>query len=181
MHDPLTVAFDINYPWKQKPSQFWPKGYRSTFITIWHKDPCSDGSDDSCDWWGHKKKKLAPKVEKLGEAIWHLESILDNRPFFPDHEAHLRFQPVKKAFRALRVRSPWRVPVRWHVWHWRIQVHPFQAFMRWVFARCSKCGGRFKYGESACSGWGGGAIWHTWHEGSAQPSPAQPTEPGVKE
>lgn len=56
MHDPSTVAFDIKYPWRQRPSQLWPKGYRSTFITIWHEDPmdftgkCRGRSDDSCGW-----------------------------------------------------------------------------------------------------------------------------------
>src|SRR6185369_11968379 len=29
---------------------FWDTGYRETFITIWHKDPECDGSDDSCGW-----------------------------------------------------------------------------------------------------------------------------------
>jgi hypothetical protein len=79
MHDPMTVAFDVKYPWREyRPwpanarkrisrgftpremwdqmtpderagcSSMWPKGYRSTFITIWHVDPERDGSDDSC-------------------------------------------------------------------------------------------------------------------------------------
>ena len=53
MHDPSTVAFDIKYPWRGKPSKFWPKGYRATFITIWHEDPldfkgkCMVRDDDS--------------------------------------------------------------------------------------------------------------------------------------
>ena len=56
MHDPSTVAFDIKYPWKTRPSLGWPKGYRNTFITIWHEDPlnfegkCGCRDDDSCGW-----------------------------------------------------------------------------------------------------------------------------------
>ena len=44
MHDPMTVAFDIRWPW------FWMKN-RPQLITIWHVDPEKDGSDDSCGWF----------------------------------------------------------------------------------------------------------------------------------
>lgn len=54
MFDPDTVAFEIKYPWKRKGSQF-----RDSFITIWHHDPCKDGSDNSCDWFGHKGLEYA--------------------------------------------------------------------------------------------------------------------------
>lgn len=51
MHDPMTVAFEIRYPWRSEPrSKLWPKGYRRSFITVWHVDPESDGTDDSCGW-----------------------------------------------------------------------------------------------------------------------------------
>lgn len=52
MHDPMTVAFDIKRPWpvyRSRPVMgsrwYWP-----TLVTIWHVDPESDGSDDSCGW-----------------------------------------------------------------------------------------------------------------------------------
>ena len=52
MHDPMTVAFDIKAPWwrtlnKGKPGEW---RYHSTLLTIWHVDPETDGSDDSCGW-----------------------------------------------------------------------------------------------------------------------------------
>ncbi len=70
MHDPMTVAFEIKYPWRRdkpwptgikkwedlKPAQrrgrsrLWKEGCRDSFITIWHIDPETDGSDDSCGW-----------------------------------------------------------------------------------------------------------------------------------
>lgn len=31
---------------------------------------------------------------------------------------------------------------RWHVHHWRIQVHPLQALRRWALTRCAWCDGR---------------------------------------
>lgn len=67
MHDPMTVAFEIKYPWRGKPSQFSPKGYRGTFITIWHVDPEKDGTDDSCGWFKrsrHGDKEILAKIER---------------------------------------------------------------------------------------------------------------------
>jgi hypothetical protein len=153
MFDPLTVAFEIKYPWKGKG-----RLYRDAIITVWHKDPCSDGSDDSCDWWGHKK--TTPQIRALGEAISRLETILDNRPFYPEHEAHLRFQPVKEAYRDMRKRSKFRWPVRWHFWHWRIQFRPWQKFHRWAFERCCFCKRGFAWDESVMGSWSGNSIWH---------------------
>lgn len=98
MHDPMTVAHEIKYPWfKHKPwpkkhrdkegwdkkhawkdvmteyekrgcDSFWAEGYRDTFITIWHVDPEKDGSDDSC---GYSYIKLTRKQRnKLRNAAW---------------------------------------------------------------------------------------------------------------
>jgi hypothetical protein len=98
MHDPMTVAHEIKYPWyrnkpwpkkarknpdpwhlkrhwdemtevqKVKLSRHWPEGYRDTFITIWHVDPERDGSDDSC---GYSYIKLTPhQRERLRNAAW---------------------------------------------------------------------------------------------------------------
>lgn len=70
---------------------------------------------------------------------------------------------------------PWYRHPRWHVWHWRVQVHPVQAFKRWAFSRCSLCGGRFMWGESPVStSWsGGGPRWfrrepHVYHSRCSQ-------------
>lgn len=99
MHDPMTVAHEIKYPWfdykpwpkkfrrnpepfrmrraweempehlKEERSQSWPEGYRSAFITIWHVDPERGGSDDSC---GYSFVKITPKQrEILRNAAWH--------------------------------------------------------------------------------------------------------------
>jgi hypothetical protein len=53
MHDPKTVAFKIRRPWPQvkrapngKRHYYWP-----SWFTIWHVDPETDGSDDSCGWF----------------------------------------------------------------------------------------------------------------------------------
>lgn len=46
MHDPKTVAFEIYLGSKQRKNG----RYKSPLITIWHNDPETDGSDDSCGW-----------------------------------------------------------------------------------------------------------------------------------
>lgn len=158
MFDPSTVAFDIKYPWKRKSSHF-PKGYRDTFIRIWHEDPCTDGSDDSCDWSGWKRN-LNSKEKQLLTSIRDLETILDNRPFYPDHPAHLRFQHVHKAVSDWRRRPKFRWHPRWHFHHWRIQIVPLQEFIRWAFHRCAICKKGFKWNESVMGNWDGDSIWH---------------------
>jgi hypothetical protein len=72
VHDPLTVAFEIKYPWKRY-SKFWPKGHRDTFITIWHKDPELRGSDDSCGWFKrahHGDPAVLEKIQKRFAFDW---------------------------------------------------------------------------------------------------------------
>lgn len=72
MHDPMTVAFEIRYPWRaypraQRTTEF-NRTYRNSFITIWHVDPECDGSDDSCGWFAPKHdERTWAKYQKLGE------------------------------------------------------------------------------------------------------------------
>lgn len=51
MHDPCTLVGD-----------FQIRGHR--IVTVWHKDPETDGSDNSCDWFGgrHVDKDIVHKV-----------------------------------------------------------------------------------------------------------------------
>lgn len=76
MHDPNTVAFEIKYPWRDRSrgtTRLFPKGYRNTFITIWHVDPEKDGTDDSCGWFmrdRHVNKAVLEKIVKRFEEDW---------------------------------------------------------------------------------------------------------------
>jgi hypothetical protein len=57
MHDPQTVAFDIKYP----------------AVTIWHVDPETDGSDDSCGWFQrarHGDPAVLKRIEREFEFMW---------------------------------------------------------------------------------------------------------------
>jgi len=54
MRDPKTVAFEIYLGSKQKSNGH----YKRPLITIWHNDPETDGTDDSCGW-------TFPKITKV--------------------------------------------------------------------------------------------------------------------
>lgn len=63
MHSPETVAFEIYLGKKQKKNG----RYRTPLITIWHNDPCKDGTDDSCGWFireRHTNKKVLEEIQK---------------------------------------------------------------------------------------------------------------------
>lgn len=75
MHDPMTVAHEIKYPWyrhrpwpkrldhldtvdawermnereRSRCDKGWRDGYREAMVTVWHVDPEKGGSDDSCN------------------------------------------------------------------------------------------------------------------------------------
>lgn len=207
MHDPMTVAFDIRWPW------FWKK-YRPSAITIWHVDPESDGSDDSCGWGFPRLSKsqrsrlehlayceardpwfMRDPVKRIGSAadaeslmrgailsvsrslkvkmkweeVRQLASRLTHNPIdnfqgslchlpgwhtnFSDDLISERERHATGFFCQIgrivlgKKRHWWQHP-RWHVWHWKIQIHAVQKFKRWAFSRCNKCGGRFRWGES---------------------------------
>lgn len=60
MHDPCTLAFEIFLGRKQKKNG----NYRTPFITIWHKDPEKDGTDDSCGWF-IRARHVDPEIIRL--------------------------------------------------------------------------------------------------------------------
>lgn len=227
MHDPMTVAFEIKRPWPQGRSGLGAgRRYFSPLVTIWHVDPESDGSDDSCGWSRPKSDaKHIERIRKLGEQQYYdlfgkRRATIEGKDY-----AYLCFEPstyeaVYWAWRAIkfqgrkgwrfgegrnvlsaaelqeiqelasnpvdniqhtvatvasaeacanffrivdscfrRFNRPWYRHPRWHIWHWQIQIHPWQQFRRWALTRCAHCGKGFAYGESPVS--------HSWH--SARP------------
>jgi len=80
MHDKATVAFYIKYPWRGKKTAFYKKGHRPSFITIWHNDSETDGTDDSCRWtWPKLTKEEDARAEDL------IDNEFDNlQHWFPD-------------------------------------------------------------------------------------------------
>lgn len=71
MHDPCTVAFEIKYPWGKRG--LWPADYREAFITIWHRDPETDGTDDSCGWFPRARdgdQAMLSRIVRRFEQDW---------------------------------------------------------------------------------------------------------------
>lgn len=60
-----------------------------------------------------------------------------------------------------RHNRPWYRHPRWHVWHWRLQIHPLQKLMRRLFTRCAECGKSFGWNESPVGTWSGDKVWHS--------------------
>jgi hypothetical protein len=61
MHDPMCVAHEIYLGSKKKKNGH----YKSPLLTIWHVDPETDNTDDSCGWFirsRHINKELLRKV-----------------------------------------------------------------------------------------------------------------------
>lgn len=148
MHDPMTVAFEIKSPINRR-SEWFKDGYRETLVTIWHVDPETDGSDDSCDWFG---------CDKTRENGWFPAMHDDYASMMPDSQRAVDF--IWYSFHRKLGRSWWRHP-RLHFWHWEIQIHPLQSFKRWAFSRCASCGKGFSWGYCpSADGWGGdGPSW----------------------
>ena len=229
MHDPMTVAFNIESLIVR--ATHWNPKHRETLVTIWHCDPEERGDEDSC---GYAYVTLSPKNEAWATATASSEwkfwfgteyrrinfanaddfavlaaawvecrlhvlglhravplsardvgGILGMMTSSGDNFHHLVIDCRKPdagrgtenmddlLAKVLRIyltrRRPWYRHPRWHVHHWRIQVHVWQRFNRYAFSRCNRCGGRFKWGESPCSGWSGAGprflkgepnVWH---------------------
>lgn len=223
MHDPMTVIGS------------WPRyGTRlykliGTQFTLWHVDPETDGSDDSCGWSGPKFTKaddhiikdllcdeqqtpwvrtaqthvrdpryqyqearpgdgLALIVMAYGEAAWAADrrrmdpKLIAEAMSLATHrhdnlmscvaEPERLFRCVLRAYRRNR-RRWWQHP-RWHVRHWKLQVHLLQQARRFLFDRCATCGGRFKWGYSPTTDWNCTAVWHGE---CGQPNQVRASEP----
>lgn len=114
-------------------------------------------------------------IGKLGDVFcfvpgYHSNSTTDTPDWRQDH-FHGILCGIARVI--LTDRRHWWQHPKWHVWHWRIQIHPWQIFYRWAFERCAKCGGRFKWGTSDVVGdWNGTKIWHgTCDDSMKQPKP----------
>lgn len=210
MHDPSTLVYNI--PW---------------ILTVWHQDPETDGTDDSCGWFMRERHVDRAKLERVAQEFEHQWSgnslskwfnsrgVLNYSPqavtlsmFLIASNIHFgHWSPKSKAFlrdrlfeilhfsennmdslytflaqpygidpqdtaktrsrRAAeivyswicRAARPWWKHPRWHFWHWKIQLHPWNAIRRRYWEKCAVCGRRgFK--ESPMGSWDGDRIWH---------------------
>lgn len=152
MHDPMTVAFDFRYPWfqyrpwpksaktwdevknKRRRSPHWREGYRETFATLWHADPETDGSDDSCGWSRPKlTKQETEKIEK--EMRWILDDLFE---VVPEEDRTVRAKigigPIQGIF-TIYERTAWflwrkRVPAEWLTHIISLASNPMDSWIR---------------------------------------------------
>lgn len=206
MHDPMTVAFEIRQFWRK--ANDW--GYKPSLITIWHVDPEKDGSDDSCDWFGRRltKREKEHAAHLIDNECDNLRTFFstfipqscpkhgDNHDDCDMNDKDCRWGEfaenckrdemkcrIECIFACYKREFRWRYPVRWHFWHWHFQIHPLQAFKRWAFSRCCRCGKRFtKWGYSPISGsWDSdGPRWfrsekNVWHQDCDRPTNDMPS------
>ena len=112
--------------------------------------------------WTLKPRELREALELASVPVDGLRSLWEHPP--EEKECHQR-ERVQGLYRAaaqvlLRSRRPWWRHPRWHLHHWRIQVHVIQDLKRWLFSRCAGCGKRFPYGATVLStGQSDGPRW----------------------
>lgn len=74
MHDPMTVAFEIRWPIPKRrvlPNGAIWKDYK-ILISVWHCDPETDGTDDSCGWpWPNLSDRENKIIDEMVE--WDLQ------------------------------------------------------------------------------------------------------------
>ena len=135
MHDPMTVAHRFFLPVLGE-------------VIIWHVDPERDRSDDSCDWFGHRKTK---------ENGWWPAAVDDYKSM--DGPTRRAVDFVWWQWHEKLTGRPWWRHPRWHLRHWRLQVQAWSSFNRWAWSRCAGCGKRFPWGYAPISsGWGSGGA-----------------------
>lgn len=161
MHDPMTVAHVIPRPWPQKTS-FPSTGSRGDGVR-WrirlnhqHTDYCRDNDPPHkagpFPWWRARSYSRFWRVAGRDVywppliTIWHIEpggadGLTVCRDRKRDRHGKWKFS------------SGWK----WHLLHWKFQVHPAQNFRRWLLTRCEWCHGRPAKGDpvNVSHQWGG--------------------------
>lgn len=104
--------------------------------------------------WQYGPKRIALSAAELQQIFELYSSPVDNLRIsvweVKDAETcGYFFLTVYRCY--LRFHRPWWQHPRWHVRHWKLQVHPWQTFRRWAFTRCAGCGKGFAWGESPIS------------------------------
>jgi hypothetical protein len=123
MHDPEVVAFTLLRPWPQRQSRPFGKSRWRFHGHFWNIAGIGL-------YW--------PSLI----TVWHVEP--GGRDSGEVCKHHRRWRDENDEWQSVPIRS-WR----WHVHHWRIQVHPLQHLRRWALTRCEWCHGRSRKGDVA--------------------------------
>lgn len=158
MHDPLTVAFTIVRPWPQRDHMHVINGRRWEFRHHHeHHEPyCTQRNctGNPFPWW--KPRSWGRFWAVAGRrwfwppliTVWHREPGGHDSGEMCKH--YRRWQDGDGTWQT-KVLHGWR----WHVHHWKIQVHPLQRLRRWALTRCAWCGGRHSKADPV-------NISHSW-------------------
>lgn len=117
MHDPMTVAHEIRYPWKNK------HGYRSSIITIWHVDPekntLGTRRDDSCGWSSPPYSKQEEEmIKKLAKDQY--SSIFSKKIAYEEKKSYAYICLNQDCFGAI-------------YWMWRAMKNLFNKKVPWQY------------------------------------------------
>jgi len=122
--------------------------------------------------FGKRKKALSYLNRNLVDILLFAENPIDSlhdeitRKFAKGcsepYTAHIRAARIRNlacciTTYILRDIRPWYKHPRWHFWHWRIQIHPLQRWVRYFTTRCTACGKRISPRE--CPVWDGNSKY----------------------
>jgi hypothetical protein len=150
MHDPLTVAHVIIRPWPQRTS-FSATGSRDDGVRwkIRHHHDCGSWCaedpphrEGAFPWW--KPSSYSRFWRAAGrELYWPALVTVWHR------EPHGRDGLTECSRRVQRRDGTWHHTRgwRWHVHHFKLQIHPAQDLRRALLTRCAWCGGRSRKGD----------------------------------
>jgi hypothetical protein len=162
MHDPMVVAFDILRPWPQRsglPASGIPgERWRVLLHHVHHEECAAEGCDPARNpfpWW--KTRSWSRFWRLAGRdyywpaliTIWHREP--------GGHDSGEICPQTRRAWNEAERKWEYRATRRWrfHVRHWKIQVHPLQQLRRRLLTRCAWCHGRQRKGDVV-------NISHSW-------------------
>lgn len=153
MRDPLIVIADLGLPAYNRAAKLWEW---INFATLWHKDPETDKTDDSCGWSSPKltaeeKEWAAGLITNEHDNIKYIfgdarTGIGSNGvPYIEYLEDRDMIQVCSIAMRRFKRNTrKWYQHPRWHLHHWHFSWH-----WRYFFS----------------------AYWQTWRR---KPAPAGP-------
>ena len=75
-----------------------------------------------------------------------------------NYETERLFILVARAY--LRHHRKWWQHPRWHLHHWKINIHLVSKVKRRLFKRCAECKKPFAWNETPMGNWGGILLWH---------------------
>lgn len=121
MHDPMVVALVIRRPWPKRGYSVSDYTSKIQFRYSWAK------------WWDLRPSSF--------RAFWRVGRV---ELYWPSLITIWHVEPGgHDAFTICKHKSRWK----WHLWHWKIQIHPLQRLRRWALTRCEWCGGRSRKGD----------------------------------